>query len=152
MPCLNRNPNPRIRWRLWLIWVEFDSQFIVEVDSGENGRIPAHGWHLEAPNRGSPALICGEEWRKPGWWWLAVHGGHCGPSRRRCMAGEGGRRAGLVRGRGEGGERMRGSGVFGDLDPAEARGLQAPPPSILFPFFFLFFWVSWLFVYSTKNC
>ena len=93
MPCLNRNPNPRIRWRLWLIWVEFDSQFIVEVDSGENGRIPAHGWHLEAPNRGSPALICGEEWRKPGWWWLAVHKDHRGPSqacqrqsttRRRC--------------------------------------------------------------------
>ena len=75
-----------------------------------------------------------------GLWWSAESGScagdYRGPSRRRRMAEEGGRRAGLARGGGEEAEgRMRGSGVSGGLMPPTF----IPPFSPFLFSFFLFF-------------
>ena len=65
MSCLNRNPSSRINEVLVRLGSNSTpDQFIMGVDSGENGRIPAVGWQFKDRNIAGLASICRERWGK----------------------------------------------------------------------------------------
>ena len=72
--CLTRNPSSWIDDVYGWFGSNSTPLFIEEVDSGENGRILTHGWHIEAPKHGWPGFVSWWEVAKMGWWWSAVSG------------------------------------------------------------------------------